>query len=935
MRPKFHPTPWIFFIVLLLAGLITDGFCQEINLDKMKKAGDLICYPSLKDAKVWYYLPDRPRLATKNGRPQFSFLKYSRLEKQGKAGTHAAQGGGILHFLVTYGADKSRVRNAERRLQEEFPEARLEGPIVYRKGSFALVTSFTTEQETLVKTVAVGKAPLMEGQKAAVSMALSREGAELLWESFKGDTPDISLVFDMEFAGIREPYEATLEADWSRIASHKQLKAGFKYSWFGADVDMLFQELRQTGAIKITTKGENAAMDKILDSANAKLLQVMFDPAPVDDLSRAAAEKDSYSNLNQAMKLLKANQTAAKTSLNLNSPGFRQMIAAVIDAVIPEAHAAVNYEDMPGMTKTYAEKLTQDQLMQLKMLIRPAMGIDQDMNALEAALPLYKLYLDQYKAMTGINLPAPDLRYKIGRIHYSIGQSQEALDWFQCCCHTRDCIQFQHTIEKEMSGNGTSNTQAPAGKTAQKTRQKKTKSNSTQRQTADTDTAPTLPPLPGENQAPADTQNKNDIRNTPKAPDSPSGEDTAAEAYNRARRLDNDAVKSGYDPDKTMAALDAYEYYLGIYSPTGSRKKEVEGRIRSLQRRLVPDPDTPDKNQAPGNGIENQISNETPLAPLPGTDVTATTPPASNAKETAPPAAAPQAAGTKASDTAAKKKAAKSSAVKKAAEKAPGFSLVASFKLKKIKRSGRMVYKMNHFRSEMQSFTMAENIGNLYSRYGRDSRIFRAVAIDDPVFKQREILVTLDGQDTATFTRYMNFVTVKMKKIHQNGDISTDEVVITPEAFNLKANAFSLNYGYKGDSNRNQWLAYQYQVTWSFHGGLEIRSPWQTDTKPMLALAPPYQYKGLTIEGEGDTLDRAGVRHALVTVNSFINGRPVKTQATIKNQGPAPALHLDFPRGRDEHPVEVGIKWFLRGGKILESSLQPLEGDIFYWDELP
>ena len=99
-----------------------------------------------------------------------------------------------------------------------------------------------------------------------VSMAVTREGAELLWESFKSDTPDISLVFDMEFAGIRNPYEATIIADWSRVSQSQSLKAGVKYAWFGADIDMLFQELRQTQAVKIVTKGENAQLDKIVEA---------------------------------------------------------------------------------------------------------------------------------------------------------------------------------------------------------------------------------------------------------------------------------------------------------------------------------------------------------------------------------------------------------------------------------------------------------------------------------------------------------------------------------------------------------------------------------------------------------------------------------------------------------------------------------------------
>ena len=265
---------------------------------------------SLDDPLVYHYLPDSPRLATKNGKPRFSFLEYARTQETGEAGITRARGGGIVHFLVTYGADEARVQTAEQGLQEKVPSARLAGPIVYRRASFALVTSFTEENETVTRTVAVGKAPLMEGQKAAVSMALTREGASCCWESFQSATPDISLVFDMEFAGVREPYEAKLEADWC-AGSRSAIECGrAKFKWFGVDVDLLFEELRQDGAVKITTRGENATLDKILESANAKLLQVMFDQAPAGELARMASDK-GYSSLDQAVKMLKTAKPTA------------------------------------------------------------------------------------------------------------------------------------------------------------------------------------------------------------------------------------------------------------------------------------------------------------------------------------------------------------------------------------------------------------------------------------------------------------------------------------------------------------------------------------------------------------------------------------------------------------------------------------------------
>ena len=914
---KIRIAPLILFLILIFAG---SGFCQEINLDKMKKLGDLVCYQSLKDPATWYYLPDQPRLALKNGKPQFSFMKYSRTNKTGKAGTNVAEGGGIVHFLVTYGTSKDRVRAAQRRLQEEYPDAHIEGPVVYRKGSFALITSFKEDQEALVKTVAVGKAPLMEGQKAAVSMALSRQGAELLWESFKGDTPDISLVFDMEFAGVREPYEATIEADWTRVSKHKRLKAGMKYSWFGADVDMLFQELRQSGAIKITTKGENVSMDKIVESAHAKLLQVMFDPAPVDDLSRAAAEKDSYSSLNQAMKMLKDSKGSGTTgSIDMKSPGFKDMIAAILDYIIPEAHASSDISSKPFQDSELFRELTSEKRTNLRELFNRGRELYKAKNYMES-LEKFHEYMYTHEEITGKSLPGGNTRYNIALCQLGLGHFGEAEEYFTRAADIFgrktpegiSCLENAKQAAQLAQGKNAIGDRANAisQNTAQNSSQDKVSPDTTRKTTHQTDSTA---------QAPAET---------------------ASQAYNNARKADEVARKSGYLPIESQMAIDAYKTYLSSYPAKGQRRTEVEGRIRSLKRRIA-------------SYASKEIDlEEYALPPLPGStapsgskdngsgtsSVSGTAAKTTAAKTTASKSAAAQKTAAAVPSTVAKTSSPskKSSPLKKlAASKKPGFSLVASFQMKNIKRSGKMVYQMNHFRSEKQSFTMTENIGSLYRRYGNDSRVFKAVSIDDPVFKQREILVTLDGQDASTFTKYLNFVTVKMKKQHQSGASTNDEIVITPETFNASGNSFSLNYGYKEDTNRDRWLDYQYQVIWSFHGGLEIRSPWEKENTSILSLYPPYRYRSLTIEGNGEELKLAKVRHAVITISSMINGKEILTQATIRNQGPAPALHLEFPEDVNGDKAEVNIKWFLKGGKQLSSPEQKLEGDIIYWDELP
>ena len=876
---------------LVLGAFLSIAHAQEIHLDKMQKCGELLCYPSLKESDVFYYLPDRPRLAVKDGKPQFSFLKYARVQETGEAGTGRAEGGGIVHFLVTYGADAARVRAAENALRETQKNARIAGPIVYRKGSFALVTSFQEGEETLTRTVAVGRAPLMEGQKAAVSMALTREGAELLWESFQSDTPDISLVFDMEFAGIREPYEATLEADWERVSKHHRLQVGGRYAWFGADVDMLFQELRQTGAVKITTKGEHAAMDKILDSAHNKLLSVMFDPAP-DELTRMAAEKGSHDNLNQAIKLLKGDGAAGgKTSELTPFPKPEHRVSPILLALQhlvhgpPMAHAADN-PDLKGAQDAF--KKARELYVQ-----------EEFPGALEWFKQSLALVDKTEKKMQA------DLLYNIGVVLSRMGRCDEAMEPF---------LEGYNLYEREETKGGAfywvglclaRTEKAELGYEAL------------------THLRAALSILGEQSET-----GKKCLREI---------EAISAKIYHEARHLDEGARSSGYEPGPSRNALAGYRAYLEGARPSDQRANEVEGRIRFLESKIgekeggATATSAGRTEQAPAEAATaSKKQPETPEKTAEDQDPKkqVATALADKLKETLAPAEKKTKDEKKPDDT-------KKPEQQTRKKDTPGFSLVASYQMKNIKRSGKMVYQMNHYRTEMQAFAMTENIGDLYRRYGRDPRVFRAVNIDDPVFKQREILVTLDGQDSETFSRHMNFVTVQMKKRHQSGDLTTDEVVITPERFNQSGNAFNLLYGWKGDNDREAWLNYAIETLWSFHGGMEIRIPSSTYDSAMVALQPPHRYRTVTVEGEGEALNEAQVRHAVVTFTSYVGGKPITTEATIRNQGPASSMIVDIPEDRIGMPTRVGITWYLRGGKTVTAPPRDLEGDIIYWDELP
>jgi tetratricopeptide (TPR) repeat protein len=769
----------------------------------------------------------------------------------------------------------------------------------------------------------------MEGQKTAVSIALTREGAELLWESFKSDTPDISLVFDMEFAGIREPYEATLEADWSQVSKHNRIKAGVKYKWFGADVDILFQELRQSGAIKITTKGDNAVMDKILQSANEKLLKVMFDPVKADDLTRAASDS-GYNSLNQAAKMLRdaagsrsssqrgsgsrRSSGSGSRSHNIYDTSKENILAAMLNVLIPSTAYADNDSTSTGQEEAlrrFTEGVT----------LANAERYGEALEAFEAA-----------EAMgirgTGTDSPSGVVMHNIGMCHYRMGNYAEAEQ------------AFREALNRYPAGH----------ERIENTQQRLEES---RRMIEGGDQSGGARASDGTDEHPSG-ESVDQRATDSSSSDTASGE-TASEAYSRARRLYEQARTGGFQEEATRAALEAYESYQQNHSPTGSRGEEVSGRIRMLQERLASrgsdtrseSSDTSDSEDLDGllpNPFEDGASSPSTTTgsgssttARPETTTTTSRPESStagtgrsgsSASETRQPASASGSSEATPSRQATPSRRSRS-------DGSPGFSLVASYQMKRIKRSGKMVYNMNHYRTENQAFAMAENIGDIYKRYGNDDRVFRAVTIDDPVFKQREIMVTLDGQDTETFTKYLNFVTVKMRKKHQNGDVSTGEIVITPERFNESGNNFTMMYGWKGDSNRVAWLNYEYEAIWSFHGGVEIRSPWTQTDSPMLSLNPPHRYRSISIEGDGETLSDAGVRHGVVTFNCRIGDEFVSRQATIRNDSSVPALIIDVPEDNESPETTVGITWYLKRGRQVSTEEFTLESDIVYWDELP
>ncbi|MEX2499794.1 MAG: hypothetical protein WD397_13075 [Wenzhouxiangellaceae bacterium] len=274
--------------ILALLGLLTglpQARAQTVEIERGTLAAGLWCFPILNRPDEWVYVPARASLATDDhGRPRFSFVRYAFSQEahgSGGASITQAEGGGIVHFLVRYETPDDQVAAARSELRERLDndEIRLAGPLVFDSGRYTLVSSILTEDgDQRPHLLASGSAPVLEGNQLALSFHLEPEKAMLLMESFRMDTPDISIVFDLEFAGITDAYEAEVVVDWSQVRESHAFSAGGSVYFVSAEVEAEFDRLVRNNAIQMVSAGEDAAMEALIARIYERLLELMFNP---------------------------------------------------------------------------------------------------------------------------------------------------------------------------------------------------------------------------------------------------------------------------------------------------------------------------------------------------------------------------------------------------------------------------------------------------------------------------------------------------------------------------------------------------------------------------------------------------------------------------------------------------------------------------------
>jgi len=190
--------------------------------------------------------------------------------------------------------------------------------------------------------------------------------------------------------------------------------------------------------------------------------------------------------------------------------------------------------------------------------------------------------------------------------------------------------------------------------------------------------------------------------------------------------------------------------------------------------------------------------------------------------------------------------------------------------------------------------------------------------------------VGVDGSLQNEFDRLVNNVTVTLKKEHQDGSETVEELSVNKRTLN-KDSRFILSYLNNKDTDLDAWRKYHYQTNWQFVGGAEYKSDWIESSAGMINLFVPYKRKNIDLFGSiSDNEDCKDIRAVSVKVEyPFFN--ETKTEALNIAAGEQnPSLEITLPQNIVN--INYTLTAFKNDGETIEASNKKTTSIIFIDD---
>ncbi len=894
---------------VLLAGLLLAAaafLAAEPALDEVVQAGRFVFFRDHADPHRYYYVPDAPRLATqRDGTPEFTFIKYTK--------TGGATKGGIVHFLVTWGYSGAEMSTAESILQSKDPQARIDGPVPFKEGTFRVISATAGEGGLFTRRiVGEGKAPILPGQKAAVSIALTEEGATLLWESFQNPTSDISVQFIMKFTGVTPAFQAKLKVNWDKVYQQHDIRlhaeAQLKVVKLEADVRAILEELRQQGAIQLDVVGENQDMQKMLDAVYTHLLSMMCEKVPTGaDAGTPPAKKAPGALAGGPVESLAALEdlVLANRERLRRGPFWPQVTqdtfpcAAAAKARWEEANSLAMDRFAQQEYRAAAEKFKAalEACETAPTLYLVALCYDQ-LQCFDEALPYYKKYVqamgdkaspDKDKAMERIPaIEAGEELVRRAREKSSGGDCAGAAELYMRHFDSMDALRSLYEAAAAYDKQGRAVNDKALLQKAAETFQRFIEgvvridflANDTPMTVQAAQAAKFVDELTGLLQAAPSASGA-----------APAATSSNTEAERRARRQ---AAQQAH-----VQAADP----AGTGNPVGTGVKGQQATSPGA---------------APSSQSQSGSSSSTQVQPKPKTGTTSgQNPPAKPGDK---PGAMPPA---KPGEKPAEKPGATT-------ETSLGIKVQLGYTFKQIKLSGNYEVDMRKRLREDREMVMSGNVGGIYQKYGEDRRFFSIISLDDPTFEERTIEVILDGQDAQDFKDYVNSVSVLFRKERFSGPIMTGEVKFFEQQFADRGNRLSFKYGRLNEAS-TEWLDYEYRPKWSLYGGVEWEGDWTKTSDSVLTLSPPCRRRTLEISVDEDNIIKNGIKALAIQVRHRIFGRDITKEVVIDyDKGDPLQTRYTYLYENGSPGYSYKVIWLLTDGREVQTAWLPRESPFIF-----
>jgi len=230
----------------------------------------MMIYADHADPNLFYYVPERPRLARNDGTPEFVYLKYRRDITDNPAfdpDTKQSLGGSFMAFTVDLGVDDDQLKSIGKELAR-FADGDVKlTPIQFRKGSVRLtITKDAADNKDAAPGTPHGfrffeevygaSTPSRFGfNRATFGLVLSQEAATLFEAALRSGISPIGVIYDLEFLGLRPAFDVRISANYHRVYSELDIEFGAKGQVgpvsLGVDIGAAFQKLRDKGVVKV------------------------------------------------------------------------------------------------------------------------------------------------------------------------------------------------------------------------------------------------------------------------------------------------------------------------------------------------------------------------------------------------------------------------------------------------------------------------------------------------------------------------------------------------------------------------------------------------------------------------------------------------------------------------------------------------------------